>query len=122
MANYYLTRDLFFSSQVLGAAQQAGIELQMIPSVEKLTEQLAVQPCGLLILDITIPEIPFGDLVTLAKALNPHTFIVAYGPHVHTGLLQAATDAGCNLVWSRGQFNASFRDLFVHAQVSEPEA
>jgi hypothetical protein len=38
---------------------------------------------------------------------------VAYAPHVHEQLLQAAAEAGCNEVFTRGQFDRQMEDIIV---------
>jgi hypothetical protein len=39
--------------------------------------------------------------------------IVAYAPHVHEDRLRAATEAGCNEVLSRGQFDRQMDDILA---------
>jgi hypothetical protein len=45
-------------------------------------------------------------IATLKASSPPPRAVIAFGPHVHEAKLTAAQVAGCDLVLSRGQFNA----------------
>jgi hypothetical protein len=45
--------------------------------------------------------------------------IIAFGPHVHEALLDAATQAGCDEVFSRGQFFAQL-DEIISRNLGDP--
>lgn len=100
MPSYYLTNDLFFSSRVTGAAQRLGVDLRVVGSVDKISRE-----CPLVLLDLTLPNLDVAATVQAIKERFPAAKVVAYGPHVHEGVLAAATAAGCDEVLSRGQFD-----------------
>jgi CheY-like chemotaxis protein len=106
MRAYYLTADLFFSSRVVGVAQQVGCDLRVVGSLEELLKQATdTGDCRLVLLDLTLPRLDVTETATTIKANYPHARIVAYAPHVHEATLEAAQAAGCDEVLSRGQFN-----------------
>jgi DNA-binding NarL/FixJ family response regulator len=100
MAAYYLTNDLLFSSRVTGVAQCVGIDLRVVSSVDKISGDVK-----LVLLDLTLASLDIATAVKSIKERCPGARIVAYGPHVQDQLLQAAADAGCDEVLSRGQFD-----------------
>ncbi|MEC9093429.1 MAG: hypothetical protein VX438_12025, partial [Planctomycetota bacterium] len=54
-----------------------------------------------------------GEFITrMQKAWPTMPKTVAYAPHVKEGKLLAAQNLGIEHVWTRGQFNKGFADLF----------
>jgi DNA-binding response OmpR family regulator len=102
-----ITSDLACSSSVAGAAQRAGVELRTALGPAAIEAKLAGEPPALVILDLSTPGANARELVPqLRTRLATSGRIVAFGPHVHTGTLAAAREAGCDLVISRGEFHA----------------
>ena len=107
-----LTADLMQSSQVAGAAQRAAAQLRVFSSADALCAALAEAPSAeeaarLVIVDLAAPGLDVRSLLSQLDALpmgKPPT--LAFGPHVHTERLNAAREAGCDQVISRGQFQA----------------
>ncbi len=108
MTILFLTNDLMFSSRVSGSAAKLGATLKVVASGQLLLESLAdAKPQALVILDLNAPGVdPAAIVPDLRSAELPPRAIVAYGPHVHEQRLAAAVAAGCDEVFSRGQFNA----------------
>ena len=109
----FLTTDLMFSSRVAGAAARLGLPVRTAETAAALLEltTAADQP-PLVLLDLNTPGVDPVELVpALRAAANPPRAVVAYGPHVHEERLAAATAAGCDVVLSRGQFNAHMDDV-----------
>ncbi len=109
-----LTGDLMFSSRVTGTASQLGLEVAVLATATAVLEQCADQQVSLLIIDLSHAG---GDIQSLIKQLEatgtrPKT-VLAFGPHVQTARLEAARQAGCDQVVSRGQFNAGLRDFLA---------
>jgi DNA-binding NarL/FixJ family response regulator len=116
MRAYYLTADLFFSSRVVGVAQQLGVDLRLVNSVDNLLKQSAdAQACRLVILDLTLPQLELAAVVPAIKKHLPQARVVAYGPHVHVAQLEAAQAAGCDEVLARGAFNAQIERVLREA-------
>ena len=106
-----ITSDLACSSSVTGAAQRAGVELRTALGPTAIEAKLAGEPPALVILDLSTPGTTARELVArLRTHLASGGRIIAFGPHVHTGTLAAAREAGCDLVISRGEFRARVDD------------
>jgi hypothetical protein len=54
--------------------------------------------------DLHTPDLALGELVSAARALPAKPTLVGYGSHVDTATLQAARDAGLDVVWPRSKF------------------
>ena len=100
---FVLSRDLMFASQVTGGIQANGLTAKSVANASQIPTD---QPC-IVILDLTIPGLDIAAVVAELRE-NAGIRVVAVGPHVHEGKLQAATDAGCDRVISKGQAS---RDL-----------
>jgi len=109
----YLTNDLMFLSRVGGEAQQQGWRLESSPTIPQLVGRIQkLQAEGivprLLIIDLALPNLVMSDLVVQLSECGVKFPWIAYGPHVQYEQLQAASQAGCVAVLSRGEFNGSY--------------
>jgi CheY-like chemotaxis protein len=112
-----LTVDLLCSSRVAGAGAAVGVAVRTAMSPADLLAQAAGRP--LVILDLESPAAGPAALLPQLRALAPPpSRIIAFGPHVHTARLQAARDAGCDEVLTRGQFYAQLNDVLSRATTS----
>jgi DNA-binding NarL/FixJ family response regulator len=103
-----LISDLMMQSQVSGAAQRAGVSLQVVSSDSALIAKAKESSPQLVIVDLSHPGIdPAALLEQLQPLLPPGAATLAFGPHVHKELLAAANAAGFGSVISRGQFHAN---------------
>jgi DNA-binding NarL/FixJ family response regulator len=107
-----LANDLMLSSTVSGFAAQAGRAFHSVGSVSDVVAAIGENPAALLLVDLGTPGL---DVASLAESIPADVLqrAVAYGPHVHTEKLQAATKAGCGKVMSRGQFSAQVSTLIA---------
>lgn len=108
MRGLYLTNDLMFSSKVTSLARERGWPLDMVMSPTALDERLAEGPAALAIVDLTWPASDLGELVRRIRQSSAGALIVAYGPHVDRSTLESAQQAGCDHVFSRGEFSQLF--------------
>jgi DNA-binding NarL/FixJ family response regulator len=108
----FLTADLMFSSQVLGAGSALSLKVLIAGSVEQARAKLAAET-RLVIVDLTLDHIAMPEVVAATRELAPHAKIVAYGPHVDEAVLLAAQSAGADLVLSRGQFHRGYANLLA---------
>ena len=104
MSILYLTSDLLFSSRVSQTAKQQGIDLQVSGAPDAAIASITADT-RLVILDLTLPSLDVVSTVARLREANPTVRIVAYGPHVQAGKLNAARAAGCDEVLTRGQFD-----------------
>ncbi len=109
-----LSKDYLFSSQLTGDVQRAEISLQQVASIERLEEEVQ-ETAGdfAVVIDLSDFELD-ADLVNrLRAAARPPKAILAYGPHVATGKLTSAAQAGCDHVLTRGQAHRELGTLLA---------
>jgi CheY-like chemotaxis protein len=100
-----LTGDLMVVSRVEGAATRTGLKVHTLSSVEQAIEHLAREPAAVLLVDLASQSADVRELVDQVRcAGSARSYIIAFGPHVHEERLNAARQAGCDQVVSRGQF------------------
>ncbi len=113
-----LSSDLMLTSVAQGAADRHGVVLVAAGDAEQ-----AIQSCGedgtrLLVIDLRLSGLDVAELVARARSAKPRAAVVACGPHVHTQSLAAATAAGCDAVFTRGEFERRIDGLF--AEITAP--
>jgi hypothetical protein len=111
----YLTNDLLFSSRVISAARQAGVEVVMASSRADLAAKVKELSPRYLFIDVEHRDAQIEEIMAAAAACDPRPRVIAYGPHVHESLLLAAQKAGCDTVMSRGQFDRQYSALLMAA-------
>jgi hypothetical protein len=99
-----------FSSRVTGAAKAAGVAVELVADAGRLPEKLTAD-CRLALIDLTLDRLNLPAAVGAIKAGAPGARVVAYGPHVDEAALADASEAGCDLVLTRGQFNQRYAEL-----------
>lgn len=111
---FVLSRDLMFISQMAGGIQTSGMASQSVAN----TSQIPTDQPGVVILDLTMPGLDIAKVVAGLRK-NSEIKLVAVGPHVHEGKLQAATDAGCDRVVSKGQASRDLAGILQSLQTSD---
>src|SRR2546421_3184978 len=101
-----LSDDLIFSSRIIGTASDLGLRVIALPSPRALLDALQPQCPRCVIVDLANPSLVIAELMKSLAHVAPRPFVVAYGSHVDTATLQAARDAGCDVVWPRSKFVA----------------
>ncbi len=112
----FLTNDLVFPSRVAPLAQRLGSQFQTFGNAETLATKIDSDGVDktIVLLDLNSPAIDPSVIVPRLKSLaKPPQAIVAFGPHVHAAKLAAAEAAGCDLVLTRGQFDAQMDALLT---------
>lgn len=106
VAGLFVSRDLFFGSQVTGAAAALGQRIVMEGDPRRAAARAAEPGCRCVILDLGLPGLsPAEFLACLSSADRPR--VIAFDAHVNESRLAAARAAGCTAVYTRGQFSAS---------------
>jgi len=113
----FLSSDLMFSSRVGSAAKQLNLEMVLVPSAASLPDKLSAD-CGLVIVDLTLDGVNLPAVVRAAKTAAPGAKVVAFGAHVDRAALADASEAGCDLVLTRNQFNQQYSELLKAAAAS----
>jgi AmiR/NasT family two-component response regulator len=109
-----LTSDLMFVAKFQASATRVGVSGDVAMSNEALLAKAV--GAGLVICDLTKRGLDIAAVVVELRALTtPPKKILAFGPHVQTALLQAAHEAGCDLVLTRGQFDAQLDTILANA-------
>jgi len=96
--------DLMFTSKVTGVGKELGRRVRVYPNAKSATS--AVSPdLKLALLDLSNPKATSPEDIRAWKAALPEgAVLVAYGSHVDVTALQAARDAGCDVVLPRSAF------------------
>ncbi len=93
-------------------ANAQGINLSVFSEAELLIEKASESDVDLVILDLTMSGLdPEKFVPRLRKLASSPKTIIAYGPHVQHIKLDAARDAGCDEVFSKGEFNNQMHDI-----------
>jgi len=113
--------DLFFSTQVAGMVRAAGFDsvLEMQPA--RATGLLATGCWAGVVVDVESSGLNLAALIA-SLGEEPRPRVVAFGPHVHTAKLDAAHEAGCDAVLTRGQISSNPQGLRVAIQGDRPGA
>jgi hypothetical protein len=106
----FLSSDLMFSSRVVGAAKTLGVPLQLVADPAALPAKISAD-CRLAFVDLTLDSLNLPAAIAAIKAGAPAARVISYGPHVDEALLANATDAGSDMVLTRGQFNQQYAEL-----------
>jgi len=96
--------DLMFTSKVTGVGRELGRQVRVYPNAKSAAA--AVSPnTKVAMLDLSSPKnTPAVDISAWKAALPPDAVLIAYGSHVDVPALQAAKEAGCDLVLPRSAF------------------
>lgn len=113
MDTLLLTSDLAISSAVSGAAERQGIRFASAFTTAALLDKLAETTPQLVVIDLSTPCLDIETLVSQLRGQLSNVQIVAFGPHVHEQRLAAAREAGCDEVFSRGQFHRGMDEILA---------
>jgi DNA-binding NtrC family response regulator len=122
MAVVLLSGDLMGASRVEGAARMAGVDYQMVGSVDAAIDCCAAKPVALVMVDLATAGLDVAGLVERLRTRGSNVpAIVAYGPHVHEAVLEAAKQVGCDQVLSRGQFMSQAGAIIDHYAAADSD-
>jgi len=111
--------DLILSARVEGAARSCGLEM-ITGASESRANELCDDSYKLVLIDLRCPGLDISSLVeSLQKKSSTDLPIVACGPHVHEQRLEAARQAGCDVVVTRGQFEHDAESIFQRLLISD---
>jgi len=110
-----LTPDLAVASMVRGAAQQAGATSVMALDADSLFRRLEeIATPALLVVHLETRGLDVAAFMERVRSLpRPPLGVIAFGPHVHEARLEAARQAGCDEVLSKGGFHARAAELIA---------
>lgn len=100
-----LSRDLMLQSRLGSAARNVGLEYVTASNSAKAIELAGDEACCGVLVDLKETALNLAELVTnLRSERGEGFFVAACGPHVQEASLNAARDADCSIVATRGQF------------------
>jgi DNA-binding NarL/FixJ family response regulator len=99
-----LSDDLMFNSRVMGTAREFGGAVRTARNSEGLIALARSAPPTCVIIDLANPGLDIVGFVQELQRLEKPPRMIAYGSHVDTAVLQAAREAGCEVVMARSQF------------------
>ncbi|HEX5140557.1 MAG TPA: hypothetical protein VFX19_06420, partial [Dehalococcoidia bacterium] len=88
-------------SNIEATLRQAGRDVVVVEDLVTLERELAMQDCGIVILDLHM-EVEAGAVVMLCGPKSVP--VLAFGRHTEPELLRSARDAGCAEVVPRSTF------------------
>lgn len=104
-----LCSDLFFASQIDGAARVANVSTQLVDDDASAITASRTPQVRLVIVDLENPGL---DLETLVEQLGPNRpKLLGFYPHVRKDRLAAAEAVGFNEVISGGQFSTQLVEI-----------
>ncbi len=107
-----LGRDLFFTDKVKGTAEALGY--RMLQAGEPSQARMLIERWRprVVFLDLTAGDVAAPTAVAGYREITgTGTWFVAAGPHVQADLLNAAREAGCQVVLPRSKFSAELPAL-----------
>jgi len=97
--------DLIFTSRVTATARAKGLTVTPVRSAEDAVRRAREAPPACVIVDLHTAGTDVPALLAGLREVCPTMpRVVAYGSHVNKELLEAARDAGCDLVLPRSKF------------------
>lgn len=103
--------DLFFSTQLHGAAKKAGLTAKTALSPSQAVQLLGTETFAWTVVDLELPQLDLPEMCRTAKGAGSR--VVAFGPHVHETLLKQAKESGCDVVLTRGQASAALDEVLA---------
>ena len=103
-----VSTDLIFTSRIRSAATNAGWEMQIAKSIGDSIDD----DTEFVIVDLSTSKDEPSNIAETARRDSPGVKLIAFGPHVQTGKLTAAEEAGFDSVMTRGQFDRDLGQLF----------
>jgi DNA-binding NarL/FixJ family response regulator len=112
--------DLLFSSKIRTTAKLAGVELTFARTPSEILEQARALRPALVIFDLNSTKANPIETVTAMKRDAGLASIRTLGfvSHVHTGLIDAAREAGIDEVMARSAFAGRLADILLAASTS----
>jgi CheY-like chemotaxis protein len=110
-----ISRDLFLTSRITGAADRIGLQLKIEPNANTALRRLGEESFAAVLVDLTHPDADPADIAAAIPSddASPRPRLIAYGPHVHKDRLAQAREAGFDEVLTRGQFDANMPEVLA---------
>lgn len=110
-AGLLLSRDLIFTTKITSTARELGYRI-VTAGNPALASSLIVQSTPRAVfVDLSAGDLVSPSAILALRALAPGVPFVAFGSHVDTAALTAASTAGCDPVLPRSRFSAQLPAL-----------
>jgi DNA-binding response OmpR family regulator len=109
-----LASDLMAASKFAEAAKRVSRDADFALSVETFLERAATTPPTGVILDLGVTDLDLPWLVAQLRGGPNPPAIIAFAPHVQAARLDAARDAGCDQILTRGDFHRRMDEILTH--------
>jgi hypothetical protein len=107
-----LSRDLIFTTKIRTTAAELGYEIRAVSDVKLAESLIAEQRPRVVFVDLTAGDLCAPSaLRSFRKLAGASAWFVAFGPHVDTDVLAAASAAGCQAVMPRSRFASALPEL-----------
>jgi CheY-like chemotaxis protein len=105
--------DMFFAAKILGAAQQAGRQVERVTSREQLAQAAAIAPVSLIIIDLNSQQLQALEMIETFKAdpLLATIPLLGFLSHVQLELKRRAEELGCDFVMARSAFSQTLAEI-----------
>ncbi len=114
MTTLLLSQDLMLVSQVTNLAASLGGRAESVGTIERLVSRCGSDDVQQVLFDLNLPGVdPLEVVRQVQHVALSRPRLIAFGPHVHTARLEAARQAGCDLVLTRGQFHRELKSLLL---------
>jgi len=107
-----LTRDLIFTSKIIGTARELGYRVLVARDKASAMEMIQCHKPRVVFIDLADEELTAPrDLKAYLELGGPKVTFLAFGPHVAVDALAAAQASGCNQVITRSRFSSQLTSL-----------
>lgn len=118
-AGLLLSRDLFFTTKVVGTAQALGFQVVSAGNGAMVSALLAKWRPAVVFVDLAAGDLVTPSALIAHRAECPGTPFIAFGSHVDADALRAARDAGCEEVMPRSRFSAELAQILRRQLAAE---
>jgi CheY-like chemotaxis protein len=108
-----VVNDLFFAAKIRGTAEQQGVSVRFVKTVDDVLREAIAQTPALVIVDLHSQR---SDPIELAKSLKSHDELrtiplLGFFSHVQTELQRQAEEAGFDRVIPRSAFTKQLPEI-----------
>jgi hypothetical protein len=105
--------DLAVGAKATAVCTACNSTVRQAMSRGSLLEALQQPPADVVLLDLQSIVPDAAMVVEIRQQAASGCVVAAFGPHVQEARLQAARTAGCDYVWSRGQWERQLSTLLL---------
>lgn len=106
-----LSRDLIFTSKITGTARALGQRVMVAGNSALAASMIDQWSPKVVFVDLAAGDLVTPEALIAFRAAAPDTPFIAFGSHVDTASLDAASAAGCAEVMPRSKFTNVLPDL-----------